>query len=77
MRIVSKKTSKNTENRFKITIVEPEVAVPEFQYAPSDEYKDFILTGKTLNAAEFENAIDEVCDDQSRHDIHTFLVLIY
>ncbi|KAI0969344.1 vacuolar sorting protein VPS1 [Xylaria arbuscula] len=62
-RIVSKRTAPGTPNRFKITIVEPEVKVEGFIYPANDDYKDYVHMGETLTADEFESIMNEVSVD--------------
>ncbi len=59
-RIVSKRTAPGTPNRFKITIIEPEVKVEGFVYPLDNDYKDYVHMGETLSADEFEVVMNEV-----------------
>ncbi|KAI1426138.1 vacuolar sorting protein VPS1 [Xylaria sp. FL1777] len=59
-RIVSKRTAPGTPNRFKITIVEPDIKVEGFVYPINNDYKDYVRMGETLSAEEFESVMDEV-----------------
>ncbi|KAI0816483.1 vacuolar sorting protein VPS1 [Xylaria sp. FL0064] len=62
-RIVSKRTAPGTPNRFKITIVDPEVKVEGFVYPINDDYKEYVHMGETLTAEEFESVMNEVSSD--------------
>jgi ABC-type molybdenum transport system ATPase subunit/photorepair protein PhrA len=59
-RIVSKRTGPNTKNKFKITIVEPEVKVDGFGYPPDKTYEDYTRVGDNLDADEFKTIMEEV-----------------
>jgi hypothetical protein len=59
-RIVSKRTAPGTVNRFKITIVDPEVKIEGFEYPSSNAYKEYVHAGETLGADEFKTIMDEV-----------------
>lgn len=60
-RIVSKRTGPSTANRFKITIVEPEVRIEDFQYREDGLYKDYVQAGDALGGEEFKKIVEEVC----------------
>ncbi|KAI1825615.1 vacuolar sorting protein VPS1 [Xylaria intraflava] len=62
-RIVSRRTAPGTANRFKITIVDPEVEVEGFEYAASRDYDEYVHVGETLGADEFKDVMDEVSDN--------------
>ncbi|KAH7028153.1 P-loop containing nucleoside triphosphate hydrolase protein [Microdochium trichocladiopsis] len=63
-RIVSRRTPAGSPNRFKISVVEPEVSISDFNYPVGDgKYKDYALTGEVLTATQFRNAIDEVSSE--------------
>ncbi|KAI1273638.1 vacuolar sorting protein VPS1 [Xylaria sp. FL0933] len=62
-RIVSKRTAPGTPNRFKITIVEPEVKVKDFVYPINEDYKEYVHMGETLTADEFESVMNKVSSD--------------
>ncbi|TGJ81621.1 hypothetical protein E0Z10_g7157 [Xylaria hypoxylon] len=62
-RIVSKRTAPGTTNRFKITIIDPEVKIEGFEYPASNVYKDYVHMGETLSAEEFISIMDEVSND--------------
>ncbi|KAI0481409.1 vacuolar sorting protein VPS1 [Xylaria cf. heliscus] len=62
-RIVSKRTAPGTANRFKITIVDPEVNIEGFEYPMSNSYREYVHMGETLGAEEFKTIMDEVSND--------------
>ncbi|KAI3322339.1 vacuolar sorting protein VPS1 [Xylariaceae sp. AK1471] len=62
-RIISKRTAPGTANRFKITIVDPEVKIEGFEYPISNAYKEYVHAGETLGVDEFKTVMDEVAND--------------
>ncbi|KAH9884771.1 vacuolar sorting protein VPS1 [Xylariomycetidae sp. FL2044] len=62
-RIVSRRTPPGTANKFKITIVDPEVRIEGFQYPKDEAYKEYAHAGETLGAEEFKTIMDEVSRD--------------
>ncbi|KAI0436042.1 vacuolar sorting protein VPS1 [Xylaria telfairii] len=62
-RIVSKRTAPGTPNRFKITIVDPEVNIQGFEYQMNNSYREYVHMGETLGAEEFKVIMDEVSND--------------
>ncbi|KXJ85683.1 P-loop containing nucleoside triphosphate hydrolase protein [Microdochium bolleyi] len=60
-RIVSRRTPAGSPNRFKLSVVEPEVSISDFDYPVEyGKYKDYALTGEVLTVTDFRDAIDEV-----------------
>ncbi|KAI0405696.1 vacuolar sorting protein VPS1 [Xylaria palmicola] len=62
-RIVSKRTAPGTANRFKITIVDPEVKIKGFEYPANNAYKEYVHAGDTLGVDEFKAVMEEVSND--------------
>lgn len=60
-RIVSKRTAPNTTNKFKITIVEPEVTIKGLSYPEDTSYQGYVRVGENLGTEEFRAIMDEVC----------------
>ena len=59
-RIVSRRTPAYSENKFKITIVEPDIKIDGFGYPASDLHKEYVHAGHELSPLEFLRVMEDV-----------------
>lgn len=59
-RIVSRRTPANSTNKFKISIVEPDIKINGFGYPASTAYKEYVHAGENLSPQEFLRVMEEV-----------------
>lgn len=59
-RIVSRRTPTYSANKFKITIVEPDIKIDGFGYPALDLHKDYVHAGENLSPLEFLRVMEDV-----------------